>query len=150
MLKKKTTVGVPRKLPQQPSPRREEPSTVRQHTEGSTLITLRSNQQSIIHDNIETKAETLTTEFFGQSPGLKKQKTFSPERKLAIFKRVVNKIMAINILEKDSRRKLFSGKDQSINAGFHWYIEPDSAKYTVLRYSRAICIFANFLILPIL
>ena len=65
-------------------------------------------------------------------------------------RRTVAKIKEDSIKERERLKSVMKGAEISRAAGFHWYIEPDSAKYTVLRYSRAICIFANFIILPIL
>ena len=66
------------------------------------------------------------------------------------IRKVVNKIKEEHKKEKDYVKIVMKGSECSTRSGFHWYIEPDSAKYTVLRYSRAICIFANFTLIPLM
>src|SRR5436190_1291888 len=56
------------------------------------------------------------------------------------LKSAFNKIKAKRELEKDAFKRLMKGRETSHSSGFHWYIEPYSAKYTMLRYSRAVCI----------
>ena len=81
-----------------------------------------------------------------ESPYLLTAKVSSPILKI---RRVVYKIALQKFLERDKARKLMQGMTSSTkSSGFHWYIEPDSAKYTVLRYSRAIGIFANLILIP--
>ena len=80
-----------------------------------------------------------------ESPYLLTSKLSSPLLKV---RRVVCKIALQRFLEKDRTKKLMQGNSSSTKSGFHWYIEPDSAKYTVLRYSRAIGIFANLILIP--
>ena len=110
-----------------------------------------SMQVSTVVDKLETSPKSPMTEF--GTPGLSlftRRQTLSVEQKSAIFRRVVRKIMAMRIFEKDSLKRLMEGREKTSHAGFHWYIEPYSAKYTVLRYSRAICIFSNFIIIPLM
>ena len=74
-----------------------------------------------------------------------------PNPKIAFpLKRAVSRLIIINRFERDRRLKLMQGKESSQSSGFHWYIIPDSRKYQALRYSRAICIFANFIIIPLM
>ena len=51
-------------------------------------------------------------------------------------------------LEKDLQKKLMEGKEASKAEGIQLFIAPDSTKYTVLRYSRAICILVNLILIP--
>ena len=66
------------------------------------------------------------------------------------FKRAVNKVVLKNHLEKDNLKKLMEGRDHSKSEDLQLFISPDSTKYTVLRYSRAICILVNLILIPLL
>ena len=74
--------------------------------------------------------------------------TKSSKIHLAKLKRAVNKVMAKRQLEKDLQKKLMEGKEASKAEGIQLFIAPDSTKYTVLRYSRAICILVNLILIP--
>jgi hypothetical protein len=66
------------------------------------------------------------------------------------LRKAVLKVIAKLQWEKDSMKRLMTGRDTSSVSIFEWYITPSSWKYTMLRYARAVCIFANFVIIPIL
>jgi hypothetical protein len=82
------------------------------------------------------------------SPYLKKRE--KKPFKFPKLRRAVAKITSFHLSEKGILMRTMQGKDKSVVAGFQWFVEPDSWKYTVLRYSRAVCIFANFIIIPVL
>lgn len=65
------------------------------------------------------------------------------------FKKAVKKIALNKNKKEKSLREVMEGRVNSFQKGFFTlFIEPYSFKYRILRYSRAVCIFANFFIIP--